>query len=264
MTDKLNVVNPFYQRVGRDYLSRKEQEKSQVKESPVEQNAPLEKKVICLRKEDYIYLPKSNIYVAKELSFAEKKLSWLDSLREAQNQGARMLSPFEFTGFLSYLFKDYENKEESAKILYEILNIRQPWRGEWLDGLFQEKVDGMYLTYNHVLFFDDSFSNYYSSKLDCLMENKTPTARNQYHGFGIDFESWLETNNFGLPTLETKAGDIMYFAPTNSGVLSFVADPVGFARISSMQFPESSEGPIGTRLVREGNTKFDEDSEVKQ
>ena len=61
-TEKLGVVNPFYERVGKEYLARAKAKENIVPVSQPEVNQQENKSV--LTKDDYIFVPRLGFYVA--------------------------------------------------------------------------------------------------------------------------------------------------------------------------------------------------------
>ena len=124
----------------------------EVKEQP-QTNAPELKGMI--------YVPSVNLYFAKEKSLLGK--NWYDTHKELQKQRVRMPTIPEFVEFLKYL-RDNPNNE-NTNLYNEITQVREPWRGEWLDADFKVKNKQLYINYNHKL---DSNGNLVPEKTEEL------------------------------------------------------------------------------------------------
>ena len=120
---------------------------------------------------DFIYVPSIKLYVAKEKTHLGK--NWKECWTELQKDNYKMPKINEFREFIKYLIL-FPNNQEYQNIYKEIIEVRNSWRGEFLDANFKQRKDGLYiLTENESK----------KEKLeDCLMEDKTP---------GISLEDWI-------------------------------------------------------------------------
>jgi len=152
-------------------------------------------------RDDFIYVPSMNLYVAKERShFGKNCCEAHEALLE---EDLRMLTIPEFVNFLNYLREN--PSDENTQVYKEITQVRDPWRAEWLDAYFEKRKDGCYvLTGNKTK----------SEKLEtALMEDKTP---------GISLDSWLKNpTSQGLPKPDVAKGDLYYWHPENSRSVRF-------------------------------------------
>ena len=168
---------------------------------------------LFLDKENFVYVPSINLYVAKERKLLGK--NWFESHQELQKNSERMLIIPEFVEFLKYA------KTNHPEIYNEITEVRNPWRAEWLDADFKVKDKKLYINYNHVLDSNGNLIYKNSEVLDkaTLMEDKTP---------GISLEDYLTNNNTkqGLPSKNVKSGDFYYWFPgdDNNSVARFDVD----------------------------------------
>ena len=201
MTDKLNVVNPFYERVGRDYLARREQDKLKPKEELVivpevkqEENKSVE------FKDGYIYVPKISSYVSKEVKHLSN--SWFDLHKLLKKDEEKMLTIPQFIEFLKYI------KINFKEMYKEITEAKSPWRGEYLDAYFRVKENKSCVRYNHSILSNGSASTLFEEELD----TDTLTIDK-----GISLEGWLKNpTKQGLPVSDIASGNLFYFSPRPS------------------------------------------------
>ncbi|MEK6824213.1 MAG: hypothetical protein AABY06_04220, partial [Nanoarchaeota archaeon] len=115
-----------------------------------------------------------------------------DCHKELQSNNQRMLIIPEFIEFLKYTKKNHQD------IYKDIIEVRNPWRAEWLDANFKKRKDGLYiLTENETK----------EEKLEeCLMQDKTPR---------IDLEDYINSNHTkqGLPNKKVENGSLYYWYP---------------------------------------------------
>ena len=167
---------------------------------------------------NFIYIPSKKIHVAKERSLQGR--NWFDS----HENGMQTLP--EFVEFLKYA------REHNQDIYNEITQIRNPFRGEWIDAYFEKRKDGMYvLTENKTRI----------EKLDegTLMEDKK-----------ISLDSWLDNpTKQGLPKKEVEKGNLVFWHPRNNSVAAFYADGVRSV-LDCNRDPAFSNSCLGVRAVR--------------
>ena len=191
---------------------------------------------------DFIYLPKSKIYISKERSHLGE--NWYESHKLLQEQELKMPTIPQFREFLHHLKNS--NNQEFLDIYKDITEVKSPWRSEWLDADFKVKDNQLYINYNHKLDEHGSLIPQNSEILDknTLMKDKTP---------GISLESWINSDHTkqGLPNKEIKKGDLYYWNPRsdNNSVVRFNANVVRAILICSRS-PSSSNSNLGVRAVR--------------
>ena len=184
-------------------------------------------------KEGMIYVPSTNIYIAKERSHLG--LNWNATHEALKSEGLRMPTIPEFRNYLKYLKEDSDLNAESENIYNDITQVRDPWRSEWLDAYFEKRKDGFYvLTGNKTK----------AEKLeDCLMTDKTP---------GINLDDWVSGTNVtnqGLPKTKSKKGDLYYWLPRNERVARFYAGS-GRADLGCDGDPRGSNSALGVRRAK--------------
>ena len=201
---------------------------------------------------DYVFMPEHNLYIAKNRSHQNN--NWYDSHKAAHQEGARMLTIREFVDFLNLLrsgnVPDGQNnrlqEREIEGIYKNIVEVRNPYRAEWLDADFKVKDGVLHTNYNHRTI-DDELKPQNSELLeDCLMETKTP---------GIDLEYWLRNSTRqGLPPRNNPDGSLYYWEPLddNNSVAGFLAYSVR-AYLGCDWGPSDSDAELGVRFAREKN-----------
>ena len=180
------------------------------------------------------YVPSLNLYVSKQKELHRK--NWSDCQSILNERGDRMPTPLEFIEFLKHLRGKQDS--DSREILNEIYEIRDPWRAEWLDGRF-EVQNGKKMNYHE---FDNS-GRIVEKSVDLsgvLMQDKIP---------GVDINSWLANNQYGLPQAGIKSGDLYYWKPRNGTVARFCAYSVG-AGLYCGGVPSNRSDGLGVRAVR--------------
>jgi len=179
-----------------------------------EEKSELQAKTQKSDKEEFIYVPSINIYVAKKRTHFNK--TWKYCWTKLQKENYKMLKINEFREFLKYLISA-PNNQEYKNIFNEITEVRTPWRAEWLDANFKVKNKGL-LKKDELYILTENKSK--EEKLeDCLMEDKTP---------GINLEDWINGKNItsqGLPNKNIQSGNLYYWKPgsDNNPVARFSA-----------------------------------------
>src|SRR3989344_6260812 len=143
--------------------------------------------------------------------------------------------------------KKQVNSRELETILKEIIEVRNPWRSEWLDNKYSKSggVLGigskLSVTYHK---FDSSGKLIEVTEpldSDTLMENKTP---------GISLEDWVNNpNSQGLPKSNVPDGSLYFWHPREGRVARFVADADG-ADLYCLGYPDGSDGVLGVRVAK--------------
>lgn len=191
-------------------------------------------------KDNFIYVPSINLYVAKERILLGK--DWFEAHKELQSHHERMLTIPEFIEFLKYA------KTNLPEMYKEITEIKSPWRSEWLDADFKIKDNNLYINYNHVLDSNGDLIPQNSELLDkdTLMEDKSP---------GIYLEDYLDNNHTlqGLPSKQVKSGDLYYWCPRSddNSVARFVADSYRAYLLCCYRDPSDRSSDLGVRAVKE-------------
>ena len=189
----------------------------------------------------FIYVPDINLYVAKETAY--HNLNWKQTHEELHKNNQRMLILPEFLVFLKYLITN-QNNQELEKIYNEIVEVRNPWRAEWLDTDFKFKNNQLYINSNHIIDANGNLMPRSSEILEpCLMQDKLP---------GIDLEYWINNHTKqGLPLENTPAGSLYYWLPRseNNSVAGFDAYS-DWADLVCSRNPTNSNASLGVRFVR--------------
>jgi hypothetical protein len=185
---------------------------------------------------DFIYVPSVDLYFAKERSLLGK--NWYSTHEELDRQGLKMPTIYQFKEFLRYL---HENpNEEYTGIYNEIVEVRSPWRGEWLDAKFDKKK----IYFNHGIV-NGELNAMNSETLDreTLMKYKWP---------GIDLEYWLKNSTKqGLPNINYDEGSLRYWPPRVGAVAWFDADGGG-ADLNCYRNPAYFGSSLGVFPCAEG------------
>ena len=208
-----------------------------LKLSGVEYTIPKNVNINTSASDDFIYIPKLKLHVARERSHLGE--NWYDSHRLLQKQNQRMLTIPEFTEVLKY------TRENEQDVYNEIMQVRSPWRAEWLDADFKMKDGKLYINSNHI-YNENGDLNPQSSRIlqkNTLMKDKTP---------GISLDSWLENpTKQGLPRKDIKEGDLYYWNPrsNNNSVAGFDAGSDGAYLFCSWN-PSDWDSDLGVRAVR--------------
>ena len=190
-------------------------------------------------KDNFIYVPSINLYVAKEKILFNH--DWYKTHEELEKLNLRMYTPAEEKAFLDYLFKNEQtgtpdaSKQDIEKILDEMLTQRDPWIAECLDAYFEEKDDGMYI----------------------LTKNKSQSEKLEPYVMKDCYVTLSSFNNQGFPTGKSgvqkyKKGVNIYFChPRNGAVARFVADS-DRAYLYCSRDPTYSSASLGVRPCAEG------------
>jgi len=183
----------------------------------------------------FVYVPSLGFYVAKEKSHLGK--TWNDAHEALNKENLRMLTIKEFLEFLKY------TKKEKPDIYKEIIEIREPWRAEWLDADFKPHNDQLYIYYNHRIK-DNKLIPRNQELLDknTLMKDKK-----------ISLEFWLNNpTSQGLPRKNTPEGELTYSYPKSdsNSVAWFIADSDGVYLFCGRN-PWDSDSSLGVRAVKE-------------
>ena len=176
--------------------------------------------------EDYLILEtvdsknnKIGLYVAKDKDFFGK--NWYEAHQELSKEGYQMLTIRQGIDLIKMLKskKVYDglraklNDAEIAQLLNEIIELRSPWRAEWLDARFAQENNEWYLFQGHK--YDVSKQGKLEDKVVAKSRIKvSPLIEN------IKFDL-KDVNQYGLPT--KKGSELDYWYPTNGSVARFNA-----------------------------------------
>jgi hypothetical protein len=191
---------------------------------------------------DFIYVPSINLYVAKQRTLvcnAVSTLNWDSYQEKLHSENSKMLTILEFREFLNY------TKTNFPEIYSEITEVRNPWRGEWLDANFKIENKELFVCY-HV--FENNKIIFKREKLDkgTLIKKKTS---------GISLDSWLNNTNStnqGLPKDNINSGNLHYWCSMknhNSVARFYVDSDRAYLNCNTDSFDGSSH--IGVRAVKE-------------
>ena len=199
------------EKAARNYIAKQKALKQNPQDNEQSQN-PINPQT-NLDKDNFIYVPSINLYVSKKRTHLDKAWNETHSLLAQEN--LRMPTILEFTHFLKHLQSNKDN-EEYQTLFKEITEVRSPWRSDWLDAKFSEKDGKMFIQYNHYIDNEGNLQARNTEILDnYLTEDRAP---------GIDLSDWLDNHNqFGLPTQNSKQGDLLYWSPVDGRVARFGA-----------------------------------------
>jgi hypothetical protein len=169
--------------------------------------------------------------------------NWNDSHPLLAKDGNCMLTIRQFADFLNLLksgnaYDGKGNKVGKTKldeVLNDIVEVRNPWRAEWLDARFESgNIVYHVLKGNSVVEVQEPLNDY-------LNNDKTP---------GISLDSWLkDANQHGLPKKSVKKGDLYYWSPVDGRVARFIAISDG-AVLDCYGYPSGTSSSLGVRLAR--------------
>ncbi len=176
-------------------------------------------------------------------------INWKEALSLNLTMGNRTLKPREGIDFLLLLEEGIKEKivvyngaqqpvpkEKLNQIYDEIVGVRDPLRGEWLDADYKTINNELWIYSDHILQGNTLEPRIKEKLLSCLT------------GKGVNVK--LSTfNGQGMPT--ENGNDIYYYNPDkdNNSVAKFVADS-GRARFNCGGDPSCRDGGLGVRAVR--------------
>jgi hypothetical protein len=103
-------------------------------------------------------------------------------------------------------------------VFNEIVEVREPYRAEWLDADFKYSTGKLWIYSQHKLLNGNLDAGYRKKLESCLMEDKTP---------GINFDYWLKNATIqGMPPTDNLNGKLYHWCPDkdNNSVAGFDAD----------------------------------------
>ena len=130
---------------------------------------------------DFIYVPSANCYLAKQRTHLG--LNWYKTHETLHKENLLMPTIPQFIAYINYLKANPNGtssgdatKQEIESILDDILTVRDPWRGEWLDADFKvvKKIlhKKLHIHYNHRTDSNGNLTHKNSEPLEeCLMED---------------------------------------------------------------------------------------------
>ncbi|MEE9525385.1 MAG: hypothetical protein V3V78_02145 [Candidatus Woesearchaeota archaeon] len=151
---------------------------------------------------DFDYIPSIRLWVAKETTLHGE--DWFGSHKGLQEQGLRMLTLPEFREYLKYLVSS--DNPEHLKIYRDIIEIKDPYRGERVDALFSN--DGHHLETNHILDSDGKLTPQYSKSVCswCTSDHLRKEISLQDYLFRASTDQ-------GLPSRFAYHGEDMEYSP---------------------------------------------------
>ena len=227
--------------------------------------------------ENYILLPqttehpdlliaKNRLFYDTEVDKAAKKLglnlennsqgyigniNWEQALKLNNEAGNFTLNPKLFAEFLKLLKSGRPldgkgvqvNSSELENILKEIIEVRSPYRAEWLDAKYSKLGAQLQVNYHK---FDSSGKLIEVTETldtDTMLQNKTP---------GINLDDWVNNpTSQGLPRTSVKEGNLYFWHPRESRVARFGAGPGG-AYLGCNGDPQYSDSALGGKVFAEG------------
>ena len=202
---------------------------------------------------DYILLPETKnhpaIIIDQNISYKNKK--WAQTNDLLRQEDAFMLSPGLFAEFLKLLKSEKElydglgnlidGSKIKERILKGILDIRNPWRAEWLDHKYSGGNNKLAVTYHK---FDSSGKLIQVTEpldKDTLIKNRDP---------GISLEDWINNQtNQGLPKKTVNQSSLWYWPPTENYVAGFFAC-ADWIYLNCFSDPNVSDLNLGARSAR--------------
>ncbi|MEK6915550.1 MAG: hypothetical protein AABW89_03350 [Nanoarchaeota archaeon] len=183
-------------------------------------------------------------------------INWEEALKINASLGNLTLNPRQGLDFLIDMREAFSGKsKKNKKVLYdgnakpldlevikkvynEIVQVREPWRAEWLDAKFIEQGGVLSIHYGHKL-----------TGTDLVPSN---TEVRQPHLMDNDYIDLQSANNQGLPTKNSRTQTLYFWNPSNGTVARFDAGSGG-AVLSCYGGPADRVAGLGVRPAREKN-----------
>ena len=237
MTDRLNAVNPFYQRVGKEYLARESAKRNQINVPEVTNQESVSKADLDIS--GFIYVPKINLYVGKGKFHSGK--SWSECYKLLDKDNQRMLTLPEFLEFVKYL-RDSKNPKylELYENIFKVNN--KSWRPEYFDSVFKLQSNQLYVNSSHL--FESNGNLLPKSSLildkDTLMQDKK---------ISLDWMLDFNCTRQGLPRYDVLEGDLYYSHPQHEDNLVVALGALHNcpALICNWRSPNSPNSTAGVR-----------------
>ena len=189
---------------------------------------------------------KIGLYVAKAKDFFSK--NWYEAHEALNKEDYQMLTIRQYIDLIKLLksekvYDGLKNKlkdTEISQLKSEMIEVRAPWRAEWLDGKFFDNGDEWYLSQEH---------KYEAGKSKAKLEERiiaknrikvNPLMKNTK--FNLN-----DVNQYGLPTKEGT--ELNYWYPTNGHVARFYAYSIG-AVLNCDRDPAYSDAELGVRRAK--------------
>ena len=217
-------------------LNEKRKPEADKKETQISENSG------DFKREGYIYVPSTKLYVAKERTLQGK--TWEETHREIIPKGFVMQTPYEFMTFLTYL-KDSKNipdlkEKERKEILDDILKTGD-WRAEWLNAKFVKGKGHRNLDIQYVTGIDRKGS---------LITKQEPLEaclnKNDYVTFNLNKQGLL-TQSSGDNSY--KQGKNIYFWYPRENTVAWFLTYSDRAGLSCYGGPDGSNAGLGVRLA---------------
>ena len=196
---------------------------NRIKKEPKQTQNPVTPKVNpkVQERKDWVYVPSLGLYISDDRCLLG--LDWQHNQEPLHKQGYRMPTIPEFIEFVKYI-KSPEGQAKvnnANKILDEILTIRDPFRGEWLDAKFyvRTKNDKLYITYH-------TFNK--KGNIIKKEEELTDHLRADIIMTGLNLDSWLNDHTKqGLPKKDCPEGNLNYSCPVLGTIGLFNTSTIG-------------------------------------
>ena len=184
----------------------------------------------------YVLLPEQDkgfihpdLVIAKQRSHCGK--SWLETPKAIQRLG--FMPPIQiFQEYIRLLLSKKPmyggdgtriSQQERSFLESDLFNPND-WRAEHLDAYFIDIIDSRYVRYHR---FNDS------AKLEEVIEPLDQDTLMKTKIIGISLNGWLKNPTFqGLPTKNTKKGNLEYIGPGDDSVAGSLRGLIGLASIA--------------------------------
>ena len=188
---------------------------------------------------------KIGLYVAKTRDFFGK--NWYEVHEALAKESYQMLTIRQGIDLIKLLksrkvydgLKAKLNDAEVQQILNEIIEIKDPWRSEWLDARFIKNNNELYLLQ------ENGYDSSKSGKLEDKIVAKSTIKINplmQDTKFNIN-----DTDKYGLPTKEGT--ELNYWYPRENHVARFYANS-SRAGLDCYGDPDNSDSELGVRRAK--------------
>ncbi|HLC53276.1 MAG TPA: hypothetical protein VJK03_01915 [Candidatus Nanoarchaeia archaeon] len=173
--------------------------------------------------------------------------NWNQAYDALRAEDAHMLTIRQFADFLKLIKSGNAfdgNGSHVARValtncLNDIIEVRDPWRAEWLDASFKIVGRKMQISYNVLQ--NGVATRVTAPAKDYLNRDRTP---------GIDFNAWLDNaTEQGLPSARIAKGDLYYWKPLDGAVAGFDANS-GRADLVCNWDPQITNPELGVRAAR--------------
>lgn len=185
-------------------------------------------------------------------------IDWTEALTLNVSLGNRTLTPRQGIDLLLDLRESISGKsKKNRKVIYdgnaqpidpdrikglyeEIIKVREPWRGEWLDARFRKVGTGMFIDYDHKLSFPNKG-----------LHNLKSVLLGSYMG-DADYMDLESASLEGLGTKKSRAQTLYFWPPSGGTVAGFGADSGGAGLVCD-EDPANRDSGLGVRPAREKN-----------